>query len=93
MNPANAYLHLCHTFRFHSARQGPGVIKPGPKDLIQLTFYADNWAMIFINGKIVAVDPVDFLPHSETTVNILPDYPMTIAILAKDNADPLTGLE
>lgn len=73
--------------------QGPDVIKPVPGDLIQLTFYADNWAMIFINGKIVAVDPVDFLPHSETTVKILPEYPMTIAILAKDNADPLTGLE
>ena len=73
--------------------QGPGVIKPGPPDLIKLTFYCDNWCMVFINGKLVALDPVDFLPHSETTVSILPDYPMTIAIFAKDNADPNTGLE
>jgi hypothetical protein len=73
--------------------QGPGVIKPGNKDLVKLSFYADNWCMIFINGKIVAVNSIDFLPHNEVTVNVLPDYPMTIAILAKDNADPDTGLE
>ena len=73
--------------------QGPSVIKPTPADLIKLTFYADNWCMIFINGKIVAVNSIDFIPHNEVTVNVLPDYPMTIAILAKDNADPNTGLE
>jgi hypothetical protein len=73
--------------------QGPGVVKPGNSDIIKLSFYCDNWAMIFINGKIVAVNSIDFLPHNEVTVNILPDYPMTIAVLAKDNADPKTGLE
>src|SRR5690349_7480596 len=73
--------------------QGPGVMKPGNPDLIKLSFYSDNWCMVFINGKIVAVNSVDFLPHNEVTVSILPDYPMTIAVLAKDNADPRTGLE
>jgi hypothetical protein len=38
--------------------------------------------MVFINGKIVAVNSIDFLPHNEVTVNVLPDYPMTIAVLA-----------
>lgn len=73
--------------------QGPDVVKPGPGDTVRLSFYADNWCMIFINGKIVAVNSIDFLPHNEVTVNVLPDYPMTVAILAKDNADPNTGLE
>jgi hypothetical protein len=55
--------------------------------------YADNWCTIFINGKMVATDSVDFLPHNQVSVRILPEYPMTIAVLAKDNADPSTGLE
>jgi uncharacterized protein (TIGR03437 family) len=73
--------------------QGPGTLKPGNGDIIKLSFYCDNWAMVFINGKLVASNSIDFLPHNEVTVNILPDYPMTIAVLAKDNADPTTGLE
>ena len=62
-------------------------------DTIKASVYADNWFMMYINGKLVAVDPIDFLPHNEVTLDILPEYPMTIAILAKDNADPKTGLE
>ena len=49
--------------------------------------------MIYINGKLVAVDSIEFLPHNVISVPILPIYPMTIAVLAKDNADPKTGLE
>ncbi|WP_345533263.1 hypothetical protein [Viridibacterium curvum] len=55
--------------------------------------YADNWFVLYINGKLVAVDPIDFLPHNVVSVDILPEYPMTIAVMAKDNADPATGLE
>lgn len=49
--------------------------------------------MISINGKLIATDSIEFLPHNVVSVNILPVYPMTIAVLAKDNADPGTGLE
>jgi len=73
--------------------QGPATIKPGNSDVIKLSFYADNWCMVFINGKLVALNSIDFIPHNEVTVSILPEYPMTIAVLAKDNADPNTGLE
>ena len=69
------------------------LIKPGIQNTISLNAYADNWCVIFINGKMVAVDSIDFLPHNQITVKILPEYPMTIAVLAKDNADPATGLE
>jgi hypothetical protein len=76
-----------------SNAQTPPQIKPGIPQTIVLNAYADNWCVIFINGKLVAADSIDFLPHNQVSVRILPEYPMTIAVLAKDNADPNTGLE
>jgi len=70
-----------------------GLIKPTMNDTIKANIYADNWFMMYINGKLVATDPIDFLPHNVVSVDLLPEYPMTIAVLAKDNADPKTGLE
>jgi len=75
------------------AQQPPAQVKPGATDTIKASIYADNWFALYINGKLAVVDPIEFLPHNQVTVDILPDYPMTIAILAKDNADPATGLE
>jgi phosphatidylethanolamine-binding protein (PEBP) family uncharacterized protein len=69
------------------------IVKPGMHDTIKLNVYADNWFMLFINGRLVAVDPISFIPHNVVSVDVLPEYPMTIAVLAKDNADPKTGLE
>jgi hypothetical protein len=62
-------------------------------DTIRGQVYADNWFMLYINGRLVAVDPVDFLPHNVVYLDLLPEYPMTIAVMAMDNADPRTGLE
>ena len=75
--------------------QGPagGTVKPALADTIKVNVYADNWFMMYLNGKLAAVDSIDFLPHNVVTVDILPEYPLTIAILAKDNADPKTGME
>jgi len=70
-----------------------GVVKPEIRDTIKANIYADNWFMLYINGKLVVVDPIDFLPHNVVTLDILPEYPMTIAVLAMDNADPKTGCE
>jgi hypothetical protein len=72
---------------------GSAVVKPGMDDTIKLTVYADNWFMLYINGRLAAVDPIPFIPHNVVSVDVLPEYPMTIAVLAKDNADPKTGLE
>lgn len=71
----------------------PGVVKPTMADTIRANIYADNWFMLYINGRLVAVDPIDFIPHNVVSVDILPEYPMTIAVMAKDNADPRTGME
>jgi hypothetical protein len=70
-----------------------GVIKPEIRDTVKVNVYADNWFVLYINGKQVAVDPIDFLPHNVVTLDILPEYPMTIAVMAMDNADPKTGCE
>jgi phosphatidylethanolamine-binding protein (PEBP) family uncharacterized protein/Ca2+-binding EF-hand superfamily protein len=71
----------------------PGLIKPSLADTMKLNVYADNWFMLYVNGRLVAVDPIQFTPHNVVSVDFLPEYPMTIAVLAKDNADPKTGLE
>ena len=70
-----------------------GLIKPAMTDTIKVNVYADNWFMLYINGKLTAVDSIDFIPHNVVTVGILPEYPMTIAVMAKDNADAKTGME
>jgi hypothetical protein len=77
----------------HQQRPAQNPIKPAVTDTIKVNIYADNWFMLYINGKPVAVDPIDFLPHNVVSIDILPEYPMTIAVLAKDNADPKTGCE
>lgn len=71
----------------------PGLIKPTIADTIKLNVYADNWFMLYVNCRLVAVDPIQFTPHNVVSVDFLPEYPMTIAALAKDNADPKTGQE
>jgi len=69
------------------------VIKPEMSDTITATVYADSWFAMYINGKFVAIHPIDFLPHNVVKFDVLPEYPMTIAIVAKDNAEPRTGYE
>ncbi|WP_345786496.1 hypothetical protein [Prosthecobacter sp.] len=71
----------------------PGLIKPSIADTMKLNVYADNWFMLYVNDRLVAVDSIQFTPHNIVSVDFLPEYPMTIAVLAKDNADPKTGLE
>ena len=67
--------------------------KPQMSDTIKANLYADNWFMLYINGELVAVDSIKFIPHNVVSVDILPSYPMTIAVMAKDNADAKTGME
>lgn len=71
----------------------PGLIKPAMSDTMKLNVYADNWFMLYVNGRLVAVDPIEFTPHNVVSVDFLPEYPMSIAVLAKDNANPETGME
>src|SRR5581483_8646862 len=78
-----------------SSAQPPssGIRKPSMNDTIKANMYADNWFILYINGELAAVDSIQFIPHNVVSVDILPSYPMTIAVMAKDNADPKTGME
>lgn len=69
------------------------VRKPAMSDTIKANVYADNWFVLYVNGELVAVDSIQFVPHNVISVDLLPTYPMTIAVMAKDNADPKTGME
>lgn len=69
------------------------VRKPAMSDTIKANMYADNWFVLYVNGELTAVDSIKFIPHNVISVDILPTYPMTIAVMAKDNADPKTGME
>ena len=75
------------------AQPADRIRKPAINDTIRANIYADNWFMLYINGELVAVDSIAFIPHNVISVDILPSYPMTIAVMAKDNADPKTGME
>ena len=67
--------------------------KPRIEDTIKANVYADNSFKLYINGELVAVDSIAFVPHNVVSVDVLPAYPMTIAVVGIDNADPKTGME
>ena len=89
-------LVLALSFSVPAQRQRAGK-KGGPKrnrpTPVKLNVYADNWFKLYINGKLIAVDSIDFVPHNIISVDVVEQYPMTIAVLAKDFADPETGME
>ncbi len=72
---------------------GTSIRKPSMANTIKANIYADNWFILYINGELVAVDSIKFIPHNVISVDLLPTYPMTIAVMARDNADPKTGME
>jgi len=74
-----------------TAQQPPR--KPRIADTIKANVYADNSFKLYINGELVAVDSIAFVPHNVVSVDVLPAYPMTIAVMGIDNADPKTGME
>ena len=73
--------------------RGPKIAKPRIEDTVKANVYADNWFQLYIKGELVATDSIKFIPHNVVSVDVLPSYPMTIAVMAKDNADGKTGME
>lgn len=67
--------------------------KPRIEDAVRANLYADNWFVLYVNGRIAAVDSIPFIPHNVVSVDLLPEYPMTLAVMARDNAHPATGME
>ncbi len=95
---AAAFLICAWVVSAQAPKNGPQppsgrIRKPQMSDTIKASIYADNNFMLYINGELVAVDSISFIPHNVISVDLLPAYPMTIAVMAKDNADPKTGME
>ena len=55
--------------------------KPRMDDTIRANIYADNAFRLYVNGELMAVDSIQFVPHNVVSVDILPAYPMTIAVM------------
>ncbi len=72
---------------------GGRIRKPQMSDTIRANIYGDNSFELYLNGRLVAVDSIRFIPHNVISVDILPEYPVTIAVRAQDNADTKTGME
>lgn len=93
----SVFIALAQTATAQEQRRSTGATeklrKPQLSDTIKANIYADNWFVMYINGELVAVDSIKFIPHNVISVDMLPTYPMTIAVMAKDNADPNTGME
>jgi hypothetical protein len=87
------FFGMAVAFGLLTAVAAQGIRKPSVDDTILANVYADNWFQMYINGELVAVDSIKFIPHNVVSVDLLPTYPMTIAVMAKDNADPKTGME
>lgn len=84
---------FCVSSAWCQAPAATKIRKPQMSDTFKANIYADNSFMLYINGELVAVDSISFVPHNVISVDILPSYPMTIAVMAKDNFDPKTGME
>ena len=71
---------------------GPKIAKPKISDTVKANVDADNWFKLYINGNLVAVDSISSIPHNVVSVDILPEYPMSIASLFdryfKPNTNP-----
>ena len=93
----SVFIALAQTATAQEQRRSTGATeklrKPQISDTIKANIYADNWFVMYINGELVAVDSIKFIPHNVISVDMLPTYPMTIAVMAKDNADLNTGME
>jgi hypothetical protein len=49
-----------------------GVRKPQMSDAIKANMYADNWFMLYVNGELIAVDSIAFVPHNVISSEPLP---------------------
>lgn len=46
--------------------------------------FGDNYFELFVNGKLLAVDPVPFTPFNSNVVRFQADRPLTLAVMAVD---------
>lgn len=55
----------------------------GPEEFVAYIF-ADNYFELYVNGKLIAVDPVPFTPFNSNVVRFKAQRPVTLAVMAVD---------
>ena len=56
----------------------------GGSEEFVLYLFADNYFELYINGKLLAVDPVPFTPFNSNVVRFSAERPLTVAIMMVD---------
>ncbi len=63
-------------------------------EIVTAHLFADNYYELYVNGKFIARDRINFVPFNSTAVRFQASYPMTIAVhLADWETHPGIGLE
>ncbi|MGL6209413.1 MAG: hypothetical protein ACRC14_06240 [Paracoccaceae bacterium] len=60
------------------------VLQAGGSEEFTMFVFADNYFELFVNGALLAVDPVPFTPFNSNVVRFRADRPVTIAVMAVD---------
>lgn len=60
------------------------LLDAGGSEEFVMYLYADNYFELYINGELLAVDPVPFTPLNSSVVRFKADRPLTIAVMAVD---------
>lgn len=60
------------------------VIDAGGSEDFTAYIFADNYFELYVNGKLIAVDPVPFTPFNSSAVRFRADRPLTLAIKMVD---------
>lgn len=63
---------------------GLPVIDAGGSEEFTAYIFADNYFELYVNGQLLAVDPVPFTPFNSNVVTFAADRPVSIAIMGVD---------
>lgn len=56
----------------------------GGEEAFTAYVFADNYFELYVNGKLLAVDPVPFTPFNSNVIRFSADRPLTIAVMMVD---------
>ncbi len=60
------------------------MLDAGGSEEFVMYLFADNYFELYVNGELLAVDPVPFTPLNSSVVRFKADRPLTIAVMAVD---------
>ena len=64
--------------------QSVPLLDAGGSEEFVMYLYANNYFELYINGQLLAVDPVPYTPLNSSVVRFKADRPLTIAVMAVD---------